>query len=349
LRCIELAQLVLAPGMLSFTGANGAGKSSVLEALAILGSGRSFRGGVRAPLIRRGSEAFSVFAQVQSHEKNHRLGFSRNASAWQARVDGSQVTSLVNLVRELPVLVLEPGSHALIEGPSESRRRLFDWLLFHVEPGFSSVATRYQRALQQRNAALKLDGADSRSLASWNQQLADTGIQLSAYRESQWLRLEPKLIAALSLLLPELGPVSVVFNRGWANELTLVDAINERQRVDIARGFSSKGPHRADWSISFALAADRQWLSRGQEKNAYLAYAMAMLMLYREATGKSAILCIDDLWSELDELHQQRCVALAFACVEQFWVTGTQQIDCPAWPGAQLSFHVEHGAISENK
>ena len=346
LRCIEAARLVLAPGLLIFTGENGAGKTSVLEALAILGSGRSFRGGVRAPLVRLGNEALSVFAQVQSREKNQRLGFSRNVSSWQARVNGVPVSSLVSLVRELPVLVLEPGSHSLIEGPSDSRRRLFDWLLFHVEPEFSLVAARYQRALQQRNAALKLEGADARSLESWNQQLALCGEQLSAFRESLWMRLAPKLISALSSLLPELGEVSVKFNRGWPNELTLAAAIQDRQRVDIARGFSSKGPHRADWGVSFARAADRQWLSRGQEKNAYLAYAMAVLQHYRKVSGESAILCIDDLASELDELHQQRCVSFAFECVDQFWVTGTQRLSCPTWPGARQAFHVEHGAIS---
>ena len=334
-------------GLNILTGANGAGKSTVLEALSLLGCGRSFRGGARAPLVRKGEERLSVFAEVQGERGSQRIGFSRTASSWSAKVNGEVVASLAKLVREVPILVLEPGSHSLVEGPSESRRRLFDWFLFHVEPGFAAAASRYQRALQQRNIVLKQDGLHLNSLAAWNQQLADAGEIVSGYREREWCHLAPIMRATLHSLLPELGQVSVVFNRGWPDDICLLDAIDERQRVDIARGFSSKGPHRADWHSSFEFAADRLWLSRGQEKNAYLAYAMAFLQRYRVISGDSAILCLDDIWSELDEVHQERCFALAAESAEQVWVTGTEcRSSSSFWSRDQRVFHVERGTIS---
>jgi len=224
---------------------------------------------------------------------------------------------------------------------------LFDWFLFHVEPEFALAAARYQRALLQRNGALKQEGADQKSLFAWNQQLVETGLIVSSFREREWVLLEPILRETLSSLLPELGQVSLVFNRGWRDGLSLLDAIEDRQRVDIARGFTSRGPHRADWNLSFEFASNRLWLSRGQEKNAYLAYAMAFLQRYRSIMGESAILCLDDVWSELDELHQKRCFSLAEASAAQVWITGTEcRASRSAWQGAQRVFHVEHGAIT---
>jgi DNA replication and repair protein RecF len=347
LRCFRSACLRPCAGLNVLVGVNGAGKTTILEALALLGSGRSFRGGARAPLIRSGFDTFSVFAHIESKRGVQNVGFSRTGSSWQAKVNGNALSSLGQLVRELPILVLEPGSHSLIEGPSESRRRLFDWLLFHVEPGFAAAVSRYQRALQQRNGALKQEGLEPRSLAVWNQQLAETGTAVSSFREQHWQLLLPLMCSALTQLLPELGEVSLSFNRGWSADQSLLADIEQRERVDIARGFSSRGPHRADWQLSFERAVERQWLSRGQEKNAYLAYAMAMLQRFHQCVGESAVLALDDIWSELDETHQERCFALAFDSAQQVWVSGTEhRSTSAAWPGERQVFHVEQGVIS---
>lgn len=347
LRCFRSASLLPCAGLNVLVGANGAGKTTVLEALALLGSGRSFRGGARAPLIRSGFDAFSVFAQIESKRGVQNVGLSRTSLSWQAKVNGIALGSLGQLVRELPILVLEPDSHSLIEGPSESRRRLLDWLLFHVEPEFSAAASRYQRALLQRNSVLKQEGLQPGSLAVWNQQLAETGTAVSSFRERQWGSLSPLICSALNQLLPELGEVNLCFNRGWSSDQSLLFDIEQRERVDIGRGFSSRGPHRSDWVLSFECAPERQWLSRGQEKSAYLAYAMAMLQRFSQCVGESAVLALDDVWSELDETHQDRCFGLAFESARQVWVSGTEQRSTrAAWPGDVRMFHVEQGRIS---
>ncbi|NJR44327.1 DNA replication and repair protein RecF, partial [bacterium] len=261
----------------------------MLEAIALLGTGRSFRGGARTPLVQFGAEALHIFAEVQSLAGTESLGFSRSERAWQARANGLDLASLTELVRRLPVLVMEPGSHALVEGGSEHRRKLLDWLLFHVEPGFAHAATRYSRVLKQRNAALKQDGANALSLGIWDHALAEAGALLASYRQAAWAPLQQHFADALSLALPELGAVQLNFHQGWPDEQGLIEALQARLAVDLGRGFSSRGPHRADWTLGFAEAHEKTWLSRGQEKCVFLAFAVAILKRFFELRGERAL------------------------------------------------------------
>src|ERR1700750_1285233 len=127
LRCLEAVSLTPASGISVFVGANGAGKTSVLEAAYLLSHGRSFRAGSRDVLLKRGASARSVFAEVSTADgRAKRLGLGREGARWQARVDGDAV-SLGALVQECAVVCFEPGSHDLIAGGSEERRQFLDW------------------------------------------------------------------------------------------------------------------------------------------------------------------------------------------------------------------------------
>jgi DNA replication and repair protein RecF len=124
-----------APGINLITGDNGAGKTSLLEGLHLLAYGRSFRGRVRDGLIRTGCEAVEVFAEW--HEdvtgRTRRAGLRHSGQRWEGRLDGETVSQLGELCAALAVVTFEPGSHALVTGGGEPRRRLVDWGLFHVE------------------------------------------------------------------------------------------------------------------------------------------------------------------------------------------------------------------------
>jgi DNA replication and repair protein RecF len=346
LRCVSQVQLAPVAGLNVLIGHNGAGKTSVLEAVSLLGSGRSFRGGAKTPVVQHGADALNIFACVQTNTGREHLGFSRSARGWQARVNGSDVATMTELVRRLPVVVLEPGSHEVVEGGSEARRKMLDWLLFHVEPDFSAQANRYQRVLKQRNAALKLDGADAASLAVWDQAIVTAGQAIADMRAALWARLEPGFRIALQSMLPELGAVQLQYQQGWPEEQSLLEAQRLRHAIDLGRGFSSRGPHRADWGVQFARAQDKTWLSRGQEKCVFIAFALALLAEFAEQRGEKAILCIDDLFSELDSAHQQRCFEQIESQVDQLWISGTEsRSSIAAWRGEKALFHVEQGTV----
>ena len=346
LRCLTEVGISLDPAINLFVGANGAGKTSVLEAAFLLSHARSFRSGAKEALLQRGTPHLSVFAEIRhADDRVFRLGLGRAGVRWEAKVDGASV-AIGQLVRECAVVCFEPGSHALIAGAAEERRRFLDWGVFHVEHDFLSSWRRYQRALKQRNSLLRSVTAPTNELfASWEVELAQSGQHIDRQRRTYLDLLQPKLQASMAGLLPELGAVDLRYRRGWPEELDLAEQLRAQRGRDFARGHTTAGVHRADWSIAFEQAPLREHLSRGQEKLTALACMLAQAELYAEYRGEWPVVCLDDLASELDQAHQAAVVAQLVAANAQVLLTGTEVPHALATVPSRV-FHVEQGQLT---
>lgn len=346
LRCLQAVDFRPAPGLNVITGGNGAGKTSLIEAIHLLGYGRSFRGRVRDGLIRSGQPHLELYAEwLDGQGRARRAGLRHGGGDWEARLDGAPAPSLTELCAELAVVTFEPGSHELIAGGAEHRRRFLDWALFHVEPGFLPVWRRYARALKQRNALLKRGPAAS-AVAPWDRELAEAGETLSRLRGDYLARLEPVLVATAGEFLPELGPAGLRFLPGWRREeSSLEDTLLLGRERDLALGYTSQGPHRADWRVDYLGLPGREALSRGQEKLTALACVLAQARAFAADRGEWPLVCLDDLGSELDRLHQHQALASVLASGAQVLLTATEAPSLPAGiePGAR--FHVERGEL----
>jgi DNA replication and repair protein RecF len=328
-RRIENIELRPSAGMNLITGDNGAGKTSLLEGLHLLAYGRSFRGRVRDGLIRTGSEAVEVFAEWREDVsgRSRRAGLRHSGQRWEGRLDGESVSQLGELCAALAVVTFEPGSHALVTGGGEPRRRLIDWGLFHVEQanqtagggGFLSLWRRYSRALKQRNTLLKARIQDSQ-LDAWDRELAETGEPLTRRRQAYLDALEPLLQTMLLI---------------------------SRDR-DLANGFTSVGPHRADWRIDYAALPGRETLSRGQAKLSALAVLLAQAEQHAAACGEWPVVALDDLASELDRNHQHRVLERLDASGAQVFITGTEApLALSTLGNSAAMFHVEQGSLGQ--
>ncbi|OOG62483.1 DNA replication/repair protein RecF [Rhodanobacter sp. B04] len=346
LRCLSDVSVALDPTINVFMGANGAGKTSVLEAVFLLSHARSFRSGAREALLQRGTPQLSVFAELRhADERSCRLGLGRDGVRWEAKVDGEGVT-IGQLVHECAVVCFEPGSHALIAGAAEERRRYLDWGVFHVEQDFLSSWRRYQRALKQRNSLLRSTAALADGLfAPWEAELAQCAHHIDRQRRTYLDMLRPKLIASIAGLLPELGQLDLRYRRGWSEDLDLAQQLREQRGRDLARGHTTLGAHRADWSIGFEQAPLREHLSRGQEKLTALACMLAQAELYAQRRGEWPVVCLDDLASELDQSHQAAVVAQLSAANTQVLLTGTE-IPQALQALPSRVFHVEQGELT---
>jgi DNA replication and repair protein RecF len=324
-----------------FHGANGAGKTSMLESLVVLSRGRSFRTTQAAELVGPNSGTFRVFALVESSSGVvHRLGLERSGKRWRGRMDGADLSQISQLTRSLPLVLMEPDSHLLVSGAPEVRRRYVDWGMFHVEPGFLDTWRNFSRALKQRNAALRSHQLGV--LDSIDEVLAEHARALTAHRSSHCESLAGNIQAMLEQLNSGLPAVTLDYHRGWSGD-DYHESLRVNRARDLERGMTLSGPHRADLGISCGAAPARAILSRGEQK----VLAAALLLTQAEllaARGDTPVLLLDDLASEFDRFHFDSVLRRALAIGGQVWLTGTRQ---ETFGEPCKVFHVERGAVPE--
>lgn len=330
-------------------GANATGKTSLLESIHLMSYGKSFRCRLSDGLIQRGANAFDIFVEwselVADREIQHRrAGFHYGRPSLVAKVDGQIVSQISQMCAALRVITFEPGSHALVNGSSQMRRRFLDWGLFHVEHLFWPTWRRYARALRHRNSLLKQD-ATGPLLEAWDQELAQTGEMLTSWREQYLNRLHTRLIPVAKAISPRLALSSITFSPGWKREShSLLEALYRTRQRDIQLGHTTIGPHRADWFPAFATGFGSQELSRGQAKIVALSCLLAQADDIASHCGQWPIILLDDVASELDRDHQMHLLQWLMHTSAQVLMTLT---DHPPWredvKAACTWFHVEHG------
>ena len=339
LRCLAKSRLELHPHVNLITGANGAGKTSLLEAIYLLGRGRSFRTRLTERLIAHGSRSLHVFGQTD--DPNYPalgFGFDRREGL-RARVAGRDAKSLAELSVAFPVQVVDPGIHRLVEEGPAYRRRWLDWGVFHVEPGFVAAWSDYARTLKQRNAALKLRADPT----PWEPELVRLGALLAEARSRTMAALEPIWRQTLAGLLAE--PVSLGLYRGWGQERELAEVLADTRERDLERGSTMFGAHRFDVPLRINGHSAREVLSRGQQKLLGAAMALAMARLVGSENRRPPTLLLDDPAAELDREHTDALLAEIRKMRGQLVVTALQPGQAQ-FGSPDRAFHVEHGRVT---
>ena len=337
-RCLTHVELDLDPQQNYFFGPNGAGKTSLLEAIHVLGRGRSFRLRQNKRLIQYDAEGFTVFGEVRLSDRSHKLGVRVDASGRQLRLDGQRGPAMTELARILPVFVIEPSVHFLIEGGPGERRRFLDWGVFHVEQGYIPAWRRYRRVLGQRNAALRA-GQDP---GSWDQVTVSAGMQVTRARERYVEELRRSLEGLGEAMLGL--PLEVNYRPGWRSDSTLQGALQQSRQRDRQAGATQVGPHRAELEIRMGDRGVREEISRGQQKLAAAALVLAQIRVLAGAQGHGGTLLLDDPAAELDESALGALLAVLEKLPAQRIITGLTKASLA---GSQPSsmFHVEQGHV----
>ncbi len=335
-RNIKQCSLQLADGLNFIIGDNAAGKTSILEAMHYIARGQSFRTKNVSHVINQQSEYFQLLATMDTGAI---LGMRRSTSEIIARMNREPIKKLSTLAKCIPLFLITPNSHELIEKGPEYRRRFIDWGLFHVEPGYGKIIQEYRRVLKQRNAALRESPSEC---SVWDPGLVRCAERLHQLRDRYIKKISPIFIHVYNELVST-SRISLNYLSGWRHGASLSELLDEKLKIDGERGFTSVGPHRADLSIKVDGIIARDVLSRGQQKLAVVALIIAQTKLASENTVP--ILLIDDLSSELDTEHQSKFIHLIHDTRSQTIITSVnssilEMIDKFAM------FHVEHGVVS---
>lgn len=344
LRCIETAELSFSSGTTLIYGANGAGKTSILEAIYLLGRGRSFRTRLNERLIRHGQGLCRAVGKVVHAEGTHALGVEvqkggEQRSATIGRLNGSGIRNLSELALAFPTQIIDPDAHKLIEESATRRRRWLDWAVFHVEHGFAAAWSRYQRALLQRNAALKSGTAP---VSVWDEELAREGETLTSARE----RVLAALLPYWTEMVEELVglEVSLSFHPGWDRSASLADALAAQTNRDRERRSTTVGPHRADISVRVKGRAAREVLSRGQQKLAAVTLSLCQLEFLKHEHDLRPTVLLDDPSAELDHSRLERFIGRVRRLESQIVVTALEK-DFRLFGEPESLFHVEQGRV----
>jgi DNA replication and repair protein RecF len=339
IRCLQHAELTLDARLNLIWGSNGSGKTSLLEAIFLLGRGRSFRTRNSERLIRHGQPRLTVFGRADGIPPQAVGVQVSRAGGTTARINGATAGSLTELSEAFPVQVIDPGVHKLVEEGGFRRRRWMDWAVFHVEPGFADLWVRYTRAVKQRNAALRHQPAQA---SVWDPEVARIGELIAASRRDMLDGLQPlwhQAVTALSGLEVELH-----YSRGWSQDVPLAQALTDSRARDESKGQTHSGPHRADVLVRLGGRPAREVLSRGQQKLVAIAMTLAQIQLLQERTSLHPTLLLDDPAAELDEPHLLRFIAEVGRLNCQLVVTSLQpQSDLFGRP--ERVFHVEQGRV----
>ena len=343
-RNLERLRTELSPGLNLIEGPNASGKTSLLEAVHCLCVGKSFRTTKGRELVQWGREKATVFGRLAVGEEKHRIGVGKTREGGtEIRMDGRQVESAAEVAQLAPVQVVGTEAYALVaEGPW-LRRRFLDWGVFHVEHGYGTAWQRYRRALRQRNALLRSGTPKDAELQYWDETVADAGTAVTEARarytdllaQEARDRLQGWFDLDLDLRL----------SKGWRGEESLLDTMREQRAQDRERGFTGRGPHRADLRIRVE-GRTGDALSRGQQKAVAVTLKMAQVAVLRRQ-GLGCLVLFDDLAAELDRQNRERVSAFLAEMAVQTLVTATEpEVVCTEPWDEVRRFHVEHGRVA---
>ena len=349
--------LELTPGATALVGANGQGKTNVVEALLYVATLGSHRVATDAPLVRQGCDRAVVRAQVQRDDRAMLVELELNpGKANRARVNRGPVPRAREVLGILRAVLFAPEDLALVRGDPSERRRFLDDLLVLRAPRFAGVRSDYERVLKQRNALLKTaflarrsGGGDMRTLDVWDAHLARAGAELLAARLALVVDLQPLVDVAYREVSKGQGEVTVAYRSSLAErmpesgdrEVLAAALLSELARVrpqEVERGVSLVGPHRDELVLSLGTLPVKGYASHGESWSVALALRLASYELLR-ADGGEPVLLLDDVFAELDTGRRERLAALVQGA-EQVLVTAAVPDDVPeALTGGRYDVH----------
>ena len=285
------------------SGKNASGKTSLLESVNILLSGKSFRGSGLSECIGKNNDYFSLALLGDSKSNKIRIACKKTSST-RLSVKREKDSSPIKL-KEVPFMSVVLGKKLnLISGEAELRRDFLLRMMFHVKPAFKSDYSKYLKALNQRNRLLKKKARKQEVLA-WSKELIDLGEIIKLEKENFFKLYCDNLYCYFRAIkkkynLEFLPLTELKHYQGWSKSKTFSQTLEEDHEKDKALGYTTTGPHRSDIIFNIKSKKAEDVLSRGQQKLLILLIYLTIYPFLEKSFNSSSVFLIDDLSSELD-------------------------------------------------
>jgi len=286
-----------------FIGANGQGKTNLLEAVAMLALSASPRAHRELELVGPMTQGSRIEAQVESGGRSLSVAISLQVDGERARrvveVDGVRRRAY-DLPGHFRVTLFWPDDLGLVKAGPDLRRRFLNQMLVQIEPGYARALAGLRRVLEQRNSLLKRlasgEAGDHAVLDAWDRELVRIGGEIVAARARAVGELEPEAARCHA----EIGGGERLEMRYEGPPADFQEAVHNSRAEDLRRGTTSVGPHRDDVRLILGGQDARSYASQGQQRTAVVSLKLAEAALIAQRTGERPVLLLDDVLSELD-------------------------------------------------
>lgn len=352
-RNIEAAELSPSPRFNLISGDNGQGKTSVLEALYLVATTRSFRTERLGQVLRSGDPEARVAASVREGQFERQLAVRLGPRGRQVELDGKRPKTLSSYAVRTPVVVFHPRDLELVTGGASERRRLLDRLILYADPPGAEAARRYGEALKERQRLLDSRGVGAPELRDYERVAAEHGARFARARAAAAARLLPELGAAFRRVASPGLELSATHAPGGSEDVgVFTQELASRRPEDCRRGRASFGPQRDELALSIDGRAARSDASQGQQRLLSLSLKLSELRCIEAARRAHPVLLLDDVSSELDAARTASVLSLLEASRGQIFITTTRPelfesfISSASAEGESARYRVENGRIS---
>lgn len=323
-----LLDIDISDGLTIFEGENGHGKTNILEGVHVLSTGKLLRGSKDADAIQFGEPGYSLRGTLLESDSVIEVEAKRG-SRKKATFNGMSLRRVSDLMGRIPSVTFAPEDIETVRGEPSERRQFVDLALAQVSPAYLTALAGYKRALEQRNALLKLSQDNPVGVVqfeSWEEELARFGSEIRVFRRDflheigEHMRAIHAGIQSSEVLETKYCP----HEEAWTLE-EFTRAFDESRNREIQRGVTTVGPHRDDFVMNLNGHDVRTFGSQGQQRSAGISLKLATLVWTRETLECSPILLLDDVFSELDAGRRERLVDTARKYAGQVILTCTER------------------------
>ncbi len=307
------------------SGANGSGKTSLLEAIYFALQGTSFRSSDKEILRNDGSSWFRI--DLKDSKDSLRTIIFNDAvqkSKKQFLVDGNKKARLSSNLR-IPVVLFEPDDLQLLSGSPTRRRNFLDYFLSQIFPSFQLALTRYNKALKQRNNLLKRDNVSKDELFPWNLMLAEYGAEIISKRQDFLELLNSKIEEVYFEISGVKDEIKIDYLGEKVSKNEILAILSENIERDKILGYTNFGPHKHDIQFIFNKKPAQNVASRGENRSLVLALKFIETDILADLTSKRPIVLLDDVFSELDD-DRQKLLTKHFSKYQTI-ITSTNEIE----------------------
>lgn len=340
-RNYEEQEITLNPHINIFYGNNAQGKTNVLEAIFLSGFGKSFRTAKEKEMIKLQKDFLEVEIKYQKSDRDGKIKI-QIANKKQVEVNGVKIKKLSELIGNLNLVIFTPDDIQILKGGPDKRRRFLDMMIGQLRPNYVHQLNNYIKTLDQRNNYLrqiKEDNKPEEMLEIWDEKLAEYAVSICNYRKEFIEKLKEQIKEIHSQITKNKEELTIQYITECEEKQKYIDLLKQRRKLDIIKGYTTKGIHRDDFSVAINNEAVGIYGSQGQHRTAILTLKIAELYVIYQEVGEYPILLLDDFMSELDE--SRRKSLLQYIQDTQVIITCTDKIEIE---NSKL-FYVEKGSI----